>query len=141
MSEGATADVTFTPYPNEVFSGVVTKVAKVANVTDGLYTAEIAISTKEMELRPGMIAEVDLKKVSDQVYSIIPFDALLDVRGIRGTVYLTNTGTASAIEHDVTINNVNGDQVSVLEDLSAYDQVITRGHHGLKNQSPVIVID
>lgn len=139
MSGGAEAEITFTPYPNDVFKGQVTKVAKVANPSDGLYTVEVAISTQGLELRPGMIAEVDLIKASDEDYSIVPFGALLDVRGIRGTVYVVDSGASIAREQNVTINSIRGTEVSVLEDLSGFAEVITHGHHGLKDQASIIV--
>ncbi len=141
MSDDARAEVVFSPYPNDVFTGEVTKVAKVANPSDGLYTAEIAISTQGMELRPGMIGEVDLIKASERAYSIVPFGAMLDVRGNRGIVYVMNDGSPLANEVAVTINNIRGDAVSVLEDLSIYSDVITNGHHGLKDQSSVSVVN
>lgn len=141
MSEGAVADVIFAPYPNEAFSGKVTKVAKVANPSDGLYTAEVTITTNGLELRPGMVAEVDLRKASTQDYAIVPFDALLDLRRDRGNIYLVGSNGATAVEMPVTINSIDGDRVSILEDLSQYDRVITRGHHGLKDQAAIVLRD
>jgi RND family efflux transporter MFP subunit len=133
MSTGADAEVTFSPYPNEIFKGRVRKVAQVANTKDGLYTAEISISTQGKELRPGMVAEVDLIKNSDRPYSIVPFDALLDLRKIRGHVYLVDQAGAAAIEKAVTINSIDGHLVALVEDLSEFELVISQGHHGLRD--------
>ncbi|HIE87131.1 MAG TPA: efflux RND transporter periplasmic adaptor subunit [Gammaproteobacteria bacterium] len=133
MSTGADAEVTFSPYPNEIFKGRVRKVAQVANTKDGLYTAEVSILTQGKELRPGMVAEVDLIKNSDRPYSIVPFDALLDLRKIRGHVYLVDQAGAAAIEKAVTINSIDGDLVALEEDLSEFELVISQGLHGLRD--------
>lgn len=133
MSEGATAEVTFAPYPNEIFAGVVSKVAQLANQKDGLYTAEVSISTKGKELRPGMVAEVDLIKKSPNAFSVVPFDALIDLRRNKGKVYLVDPASGNAVEQNVTINNINNDRVAVEEDLRAFELVVSQGHHALRD--------
>jgi RND family efflux transporter MFP subunit len=137
MSAGATADVTFAPYPNEVFAGRVSKVAQVANMTDGLYTAEISILTQGKELRPGMVAEVDLIRVSEKTYSIVPFDALLDLKKNRGAIYLVNSQDNTVVEQAVTINSIDGEAVALEEDLGSFELVVSKGHHGLRDGASI----
>lgn len=139
MAKGARAQVSFAPYPNEIFEGEITKLAQVANPSDGLYTAEVTITTNGRELLLGMVAEVDLIKETEETFAIVPFDALLDLRKNQGTIYLTSEDLTTAIEKKVTINNIEGDQVSLLEDLSAYTMVITRGQSVLEDQTPIII--
>jgi hypothetical protein len=76
---------------------------------------------------------VDLIKNSDRPYSIVPFDALLDLRKIRGHVYLVDQAGAAAIEKAVTINSIDGHLVALVEDLSEFELVISQGHHGLRD--------
>ena len=139
ISKGTTADIRFAPYPNKIFKGRVTSVAQVANSSDGLFTAEVAIIPEDYELRPGMLAEIDLIKTSERGYSSIPFDALLDVRGSRGLVYLIENSANLVREQQVTIISLNKDVVTVAEDLRSFQSVVIRGHYGLQDRSPVLV--
>lgn len=138
MAKGAAAKVTFLPYPNEEFTGVVSKVARIANKSDSLYTTEVVIATDGRGLRPGMVAEVDLYTMSDRPFAVVPMDALLDLRGNRGRIYLLSADGSHAVEKAVTIESINGEDVAIVENLS-FNRVITHGHHNLTDQSPVSV--
>lgn len=138
VADGAEANIRFAPYPGKTFKGRVTSVAQLANPADGLFTAEIAISTQGAALRPGMVAEVDLMKATDRPYTILPFDALLDLRGNRGVVYLVDD-EGRAVEKAVTIYALERDTVAVIEDLGPYREVVVRGHYGLSHHMPVVV--
>jgi multidrug efflux pump subunit AcrA (membrane-fusion protein) len=139
MSSGGTAEVTFAPYPNEIFAGRVRKVAQVANTTDGLYTTEISILTQGKDLRPGMVAEVDLIKSSERTYSIVPFDALLDLKKNKGNVYVLNKQDTTVTERVITINSIDGEVVALEEDLSQFTLVVSKGHQGLRNGSAIVI--
>ena len=141
MSSDATAEVYFAPYPGEMFTGRVSRVAKVANPKDGLYTAEVTITPKGFTLWPGMVAELELHKKSAQKYYIVPLDAVLDLKGKRGKIYLASQNRSVAVEKSITINNVQTEFVSLIEDLSGYSDVITHGHHGLQDQSSIKIYD
>jgi len=137
ISAGASAEVTFSPYPNEVFMGKITEVAQIANVTDGLYTAEIVITTQGKELRPGMVAEVDLISNSTRSFSIVPFDALIDLRKNKGNVYVVSDDENTVVERAVTIRHIDGEAVALEEDLSQHKLVVSKGHHGLRDGAAI----
>ncbi|MFN3237605.1 MAG: efflux RND transporter periplasmic adaptor subunit [Pseudomonadales bacterium] len=142
VSNGTSALVRFAPYPDEVFEGRVTSVAQVANPGDGLFRAEIAIDRNGAALRPGMLAEIDLTIQSEEFYSSVPFDALLDVRGNRGVVYLLRASADSestVIARTITIVSMRREWVTVAEDLTDFSTVVVRGHYGLSDGLPVLV--
>ncbi|MBT7371287.1 MAG: HlyD family efflux transporter periplasmic adaptor subunit, partial [Gammaproteobacteria bacterium] len=141
MASGATAKVNFAPYPGQTLAGWVSRVAHVANPKDGLYTAEVTITPEGLTLWPGMVAELELKKQSDHEYYVVPLDALLDLKGTRGKIYLVSGDQSHAIEKIVTLNGVHHEFVSLLDDLSGYRSVITHGHHGLKDQNPIKIFE
>ena len=141
LGEGAKARIRFAPYPGLDFEGELTKLARVANVGDSLYTAELKISTAGYDLRPGMVAEVDLFQTSTDTFYFVPFDALLDIRGVVGTIYLINDTSDSVSERRVTIESVQGAKVALKESLLGFSQVVVRGHTNLGDGSPVVVID
>ncbi|MCB1643801.1 MAG: efflux RND transporter periplasmic adaptor subunit [Pseudomonadales bacterium] len=141
MEAGAEAEVLFAPYPDHVFSGQVTSIAQVANESDGLFTAEIAISTQNIPLRPGMIAEVNLSRVSNRSFSIVPFDALLSLRRNKGVIFTLNPADSTVTEVPVTIHQINEGQVALEEALPPATQIVVSGQHALQDGASVIVAD
>ena len=141
MGEGATARIHFAPYPGVEFHGELTKLARVANPGDALYSAEITISPGDYPLRPGMVAEVDLYQTSTDEYTLVPFDALVDLRGTSGNIYALSNDQQTAIEIRVTLVRVQGTTAALKEDLSAYSAVIIRGQQNLLDGSRVRVME
>ena len=141
LGEGTTAKIRFAPYPNIIFTGILTKLSRVANPGDGLYTAEITIATNNQPLRPGMIPEVYLFKTSTQRYVIVPFDALVDVRRNGGVIYLVSGDGTTAVEKPVTLYAIEGNNAALMETFDGYDQVIVRGQTNLRDQSLIEVVE
>lgn len=124
---GATARARFAPYPGEVFQGKLTKQAGIADKNNGLYTVEITIETHGRELRPGMVVEVDLLHETSETFSTVPLDALVDVRGNRGLIYLLDEGDTLAREIPVHLVAITGGSVAVAEPIPAGASVVVRG--------------
>ncbi len=140
LGEGASAVISFAPYPGVKFEGELTKLARVANPGDALYTAEVTIATADYPLRPGMVAEVDLYQTSEQSYTTIPFDALINLRGTEGTVFVpTNDNKVSS--RKVTIQAIQGPMVAIKEDLRTDKQVVTRGQGKLVEGANIRIVE
>ncbi len=137
---GTTARARFAPYPGEVFVGELTKQAGVANANDGLYTVEVTITTQGKELRPGMVVEIDLIHKSENVYTTVPLDALADVRGNTATIYLLDETAQKVKEQIVHILAITAGSVALVEPIGAGQRVVVRGHQGLRDNSPVVVL-
>ena len=137
---GTTAVARFAPYPGESFSGELTKQAGVADGNDGLYTVEVTISTEGRDFRPGMVVEIDLFHETEASFSNVPLDALVDVRGTRGVVYLLNETQGTVSEVPVNILAITGGRVSVAEPIPAGTRVVTRGQQGLRDKTQVRVL-
>jgi len=141
LRPGVAARVRFAPWPNVTFDAAVTRISRVANPKDGLFTTEITLDPGEFELLPGMIAEVDVLPVSAQPHSIVPLDALLDVRNQVGTIYVLAEDRGSVRARSVTIHSIVRDSVAVHEDLRGYQEVVVRGHYGLDDGAAVTVVN
>lgn len=138
---GVSAKIRFAPWPNVVFDGAITRISRVANPKDGLFTTEVTLDPGEFELLPGMIAEVDLLPVSTEPHSIVPLDALLDVRDQQGTVYVVAEDRGTVRARTVTIHSIVRDAVAVHEDLRDYREVVVRGHYRLDDGAAITVLN
>ena len=115
--------------------------ARIANAQDGLYTAEVTVETGDTQLRPGMVAEVNLEQRSDEMFHVVPLDAFVDMRRDKGTIYLVDSESGNAVEKRVTVARVTGNDVAVVDSLAGFERVIVRGQSRLQDQVPVEIID
>ena len=137
---GTTARARFAPYPGQEFSGILTKQAGVADRNDGLYTVEVTIAAEGRELRPGMVVEIDLLHETEQSYSMVPLDALVDVRGNRGVIYLLDESGERVNELPIHIVTISGGWVALAEPVPAGASVVIRGQQSLRQNSHVKVL-
>ncbi len=137
---GTKAVARFAPYAGETFEGVLTKQAGVADENDSLYTVEITIATHGRELRPGMVVEIDLIHETSDSYTVVPLDAMVDLRRNRGVVYLVDTATNRVQEMPVHIASITGSSVAIVEPIEAGRAVVIRGQQSLRDGAEVNVI-
>lgn len=137
---GTTARARFAPYPGHEFEGTMTKQAGVADRNDGLYTVEVTIAAEGMELRPGMVVEIDLLHETEQSFSMVPMDALVDVRGNQGKIYLLDESGKQVNEVPINIVTISGGWVALAEPVPAGARVVIRGQQSLRQNSNVRVL-
>ena len=137
---GTTAIARFAPYPGEQFTGELTKQAGVADENDGLYTVEITIAAHGRELRPGMVVEIDLEHETSVSYSVVPLDAVVDIRGNKGVIYLLNEDDSRVEEKPIHIFTIAAGKVALVEAVDAGRKVIVRGQQSLRNDTQVRVL-
>jgi len=137
---GTRAIARFAPYVGEVFEGELTKQAGVADEADSLYTVEITIATHGRELRPGMVVEIDLIHETETAFTVVPLDAMVDLRGNAGVIYLLEPATSLVEEVPVHIASITGNSVALIEPIQAGRQVVIRGQQSLRHGAEVNVI-
>ena len=67
-------------------------------------------------------------------------DALVDVRGNRGLIYLLDEGDTLAREIPVHLVAITGGSVAVAEPIPAGASVVVRGQQSLRDNTPVKVL-
>lgn len=137
MEQGAQVEAVFSAFPGQVFRGELVKLARIANTSNGLFTAELAIDPGGAALRPGMVAEVDLISESGREYFVVPFSALVNVRDRSGVVFALEPGASRVREVPVVLVHTDRDRAFVDADLSGFDRVVSRGHQSLRDQDQV----
>jgi len=137
---GTIARARFAPYPGQVFDGTLTKQAGVADRRDGLYTVEITIAAKGRELRPGMVVEIDLIHETEQSYTMVPLDALVDLRNNQGAIYILDETQTRVNEVPVHIVTISAGWVALVEPVPEGSKVVIRGQQSLRHNSDVRVL-
>ena len=77
VKEGMNVSFTTLSYPDEVFEGTISFLSHVFDPEDKVLKARIVISNKDLKLKPGMSAVVNLKKDTDKACIAVPTEALI----------------------------------------------------------------
>tara|TARA_R110002072_G_scaffold1780_1_gene14573 strand:+ start:600 stop:1634 length:1035 start_codon:yes stop_codon:yes gene_type:complete len=137
---GTIARARFAPYPGEIFNGTLTKQAGVADRRDGLYTVEVTIDDEGRELRPGMVVEIDLIHETQESYTMVPLDALVDLRANQGSIYVLDESQTRVSEFPVHIVTISAGWVALVEPVAEGSKVVIRGQQSLRHNSNVRVL-
>ncbi|MBQ3192569.1 MAG: HlyD family efflux transporter periplasmic adaptor subunit [Oscillospiraceae bacterium] len=125
LKEGQKADIEVSSVSEELFSGEVTEISKVADTSTGvtMYSAEITLDKAEGML-PGMTASVDIKIEGVENALIIPIDALHQTSAISYvyTTYDEKTQQYGGMV-EVTTGMQNDNEVEILSGLQAGDVI------------------
>ena len=126
VRDGDQVQVDFAPYPRDSFVGHISLVGQEADQADGLYRLEVTIVT-ERPLKPGMLAKVTLFAEADNASSV-PLEALRNLRGSAGQLFVPSADRLHASEVAVTVVDVV-DGRAILDALLNHTEVITFGRN------------
>ena len=125
VREGDPAVIRLDAYPGQTMSGVISRLAPVADPTTGTFPIEIRIQPGDRKLAVGMIASAELRLQGGQQRLRIPLESLVSSEGKQARVFVLDGQTAR--ERTITIDQLAGYQVWVVDGLQADERVITAG--------------
>lgn len=133
---GQTARVRVEAYPDEVFTGTVTRISPVVETETRTAPIEISIDNPGHRLKPGMFAGIQLVlEKRENVPSVIK-EAIIG-REPNAYVFVVNEGVAHL--RDVTLGLRENDRIEVTKGLKAGDLVAVMGQERLRDGSAVSV--
>lgn len=127
LRKGDKATVSIDAYPDQPFSGTITKLAEGADAANGTYPVEVTVSPAGHKLAPGLFCTLRLQPPSHTVYSFIPASALSEGEGSTGFVYTLNADNKTVKKIPIHIAFLQGGQIAVNGGLDHVQQVITEG--------------
>ena len=130
VSVGQTADVRVDTYPEESFTGVVTRISPVVDLGTRTFPLEIDIDNQDERLKPGMFARVQLIVGLHKNALIVPKEAVLG-RGDHAYVYVLELDTVR--KKNVKLGVRQGACYAVTEGLSPGDEIVVMGQQKLRD--------
>jgi membrane fusion protein, heavy metal efflux system len=124
VSKGQAVDVVLTAYPGEVFQGQVLFVSDVVDSDTRRTKVRIAFANPDIQLRPGMFANVSFYAPTQSV-PVVPTSALLLKDDLNQVFVEIAPWTFEA--RTVDIGFQQGDQVALTGGVKAGDRVVVRG--------------
>ncbi|MEO7189922.1 MAG: efflux RND transporter periplasmic adaptor subunit [Vicinamibacterales bacterium] len=133
---GAQALVEVDAFPNEQFTGIVSRVAPIFDPATRTATMEIEVPNPGFRLKPGMYARVRLTAGRNPDALTVPRAALVDIEGKRG-VFTIESDVAHFVP--VTTGLVDPDRAEILQGLQEGTRVVTTGALAIRDGDRVVV--
>ena len=125
VSLGDKATITLDAYPGKEFSAEVREIAEAIDPQSATYEVELWISDAEPNFKTGFSVDADIFATTGQQYKLIPMDALIDLHGMEGFVFVPENGTSKKTH--VKLVRVEGDYALVHPSDFPAEEVITQG--------------
>lgn len=137
IQKGNKIPVRIDAFPQQNFSGEVTRISPNASPSTGTFPIEVTVPNPQWLILPGMVARLDLpgERYSDRIF--VP---LMAVRQQLGGAVVFVVEDNRAVERSVTLGRVMGDRVLVVEGIHAADQVVLLGQGRIESGDRVKVI-
>jgi len=134
---GRTAGLTLEAYPGETFQARVTNISPVANPVSRTIDVELTLPNPGYRLKPGMYSEVEWLE-SKRSALVVPLIAVVE-RGGQKYVFLADGGRA--LLNPVTVGEVVGDVIEILNGLQKGQTVVTTGAGQLNDKDQIKIVD
>ncbi len=140
LRRGDKSNILIDAYPDQHFTGVVTKLAEGADPNGGLYAVEVSVLAAGHKLAPGLFCTLQLQPPAARSYAFIPASALTEGEGSTGFVYTLNDDGKTVKKLPVHIAFLQGDLIAINSGLENVRQVITDGVGYLTERSVVKLV-
>ncbi|MBM4134896.1 MAG: efflux RND transporter periplasmic adaptor subunit [Nitrospira sp.] len=131
---GQKAEVRAEAYPNRVFNGQVTRIVQALNRGTRTMTVEVDLPNKDLALKGGMFARVEILVGMHPNAIQIPIDALTKLEEAQ-YVYVVQDGKAHKMPVGVGVRS--GNMIEITEGLAGTEQVIVSGKDLVGEGTPV----
>jgi multidrug efflux pump subunit AcrA (membrane-fusion protein) len=133
VKAGATADVSVSAIPDQVFSGHVTQISPMVDPASRSATVEVMLSNSQHRLVPGMTASVRLVVERREHVVAVPLSALFSTDKTRAVIIDGTTARSSPIQTGL----VGDDLVEIVSGIQPGDKVATVGKERVQDGETV----
>ncbi len=141
LKKGDQAVVTIDAYPDQRFTGVITKMAEGADPASNTYPVEVTVLPAGRRFAPGLFCTIQLQPSSRQALIMVPAEALTEGDGKTGYVYTLNADKRTVKKNQVHIAFLQKDKIAVSSGLENVSEVITSGVGYLTEKSIVKAVN
>ena len=118
--------VTFDVLPGMSFEAKVTEIAGSPSPMNGTYEVKLVLENEKRQLFNGFVANITIYPSVEEELQVIPFDALVDVQGMKGFVF-TATSDSVARKIPVKINFLFDRFAAIQGGLENVTEVVSEG--------------
>lgn len=141
---GEVMEVTTESIKNTVFLGVITEIAPAANTQTRVFNVEITIQNSENQLKPGMIASLNVFKGDTKPVYTVPLGSIvrsMDSQDGYAVFIVKESKDKNRTERrDVQLGSIYGNRIAVTKGLNEGEKVITMGAQIVRDGQEVSII-
>ena len=135
---GNKASVSIDAFPAKTFTATVSKKALAADAASGSFVAELQVDFGKEQPAVGMFGTAAIQVKGQRIGFAIPFEALLEANGKKGTVFVTgDRKTVKKVE--VEIASIDNNRVYLSGGLQGYAYVVSSGSPYLADGATISV--
>lgn len=134
VSAGLEASLQMDAYPDEAFTGKVSKIDPTADSQTRTFGVEIIVPNENMLLRSGMFTRVDLTIKDKTDVLLIPVECVVKTPDVNFVFVIENS---VAHRRDITLGLTESRMVEIVDGLQEGERVVTVGKEMLKDGSLV----
>jgi multidrug efflux system membrane fusion protein len=140
LKKGDRAKVHIDAYPEEAFTGMISKIADGADAANGTYEVEIRVLPGTHKFAPGLFGTIELTPGATQTVAMIPIEALTEGDGKKGFIYHVNADQKTVSKTPVVIAFLEKDRIAIRSGLEHISAVVTDGSGYLTPNAQVKVV-
>jgi len=138
IKKNQTVSISIPALGSNTYEGKVEKIGVMADRLSKTYEVKVRIHNSEMEIKPGMLCDIELS-VDDMNSSFtVPYQAVIKDKDDLNYVFLVNPQTKSAIKKQVKLGRFINNQVEITSGVSQGDILVISGQHKMDNKTKVI---
>ena len=132
------ASLTVTALSDKTIDAFVERISPVIDAETGTFKVTLRVPNEENYLKAGMFSKVKLNYDTHQNATLLPRKALLHIDD-QINVFVVKDGIATKLP--VKIGYQEGQFVEITEGLDGTEKVVITGHHNLKDQANVEIVN
>ncbi len=135
LQKGQLANFNVSALDNKNFSGKITNLSPVADAISRTYKVKILVKNQSLELKPGMVCDVNLNKNKEQEIMSIPYSAVSKDSNGKTFVFTVSPDKKSVKKQDVVLGNYCDSGIEVISGLNPNQIIVVEGKEKLSNNS------
>jgi RND family efflux transporter MFP subunit len=137
IRKGLRASFTISALGDKTFEGTVASVGVVADRISRTYEVKILVRNKNMEMKPGMVCDVNLGIAPDKSIVAVPYSAVDADKDYNKFVYVVDVKTKEVHKRIIQTGNYQNNDIEVLSGLSLGEKVVSEGKQKLTDNCKV----
>jgi RND family efflux transporter MFP subunit len=133
---GKEAFIEVDAYPGEVFTGKITTVNPLVDMSTRTFKIKIEISNSDFRLESGMFARIRLIERESRGALLIPQRVIIEEESAKKVFIVENE---RAVEKFITLGIIDPPLTEIIQGVSEGEIVVTEGFYALKNGIKVII--
>jgi membrane fusion protein, multidrug efflux system len=122
---------------DSAYQGKIVEVGSAADPASRAFTVKVSVANPDLQVRPGMIAEIKLPSQAIEDVISVPMEAILHDFNNNNYLFMVDESTGKAFKRSVSLGRLHRDQVEIISGISENDRIVTGGQHKLSDGSLV----